>query len=43
MAPELKVKRVLKGMDKHLFDQYKGVVSPFNPSDHLSIAAEIEL
>lgn len=43
LSPELKVKRVLKGMDKHLFDQYKGVVSPFNPSDHLSIAAEIEL
>ncbi|ETB60433.1 hypothetical protein YYC_02717 [Plasmodium yoelii 17X] len=43
LSPELKVKRVLKGVDKDIFDQYKGIVSPFNPSDHLSIAAEIEL
>ncbi|SCM20779.1 conserved Plasmodium protein, unknown function [Plasmodium chabaudi chabaudi] len=43
LSPELKVKRLLKGVDKHLFGQYKGIVTPFNPSDHLSIAAEIEL
>ncbi|SCO66929.1 endonuclease/exonuclease/phosphatase family protein, putative [Plasmodium vivax] len=43
LSPGLKVRRVLKGIDKGIFDKYKGVLSPINPSDHISIAAEVEM
>ncbi|KJP87102.1 hypothetical protein AK88_03270 [Plasmodium fragile] len=43
LSPGLKVRRVLKGIDKENFEKYKGVLSPINPSDHISIAAEVEM
>ncbi|ANQ07730.1 Uncharacterized protein PCOAH_00021360 [Plasmodium coatneyi] len=43
LSPGLKVRRVLKGIDKENFEKYKGTLSPINPSDHISIAAEVEM
>ncbi|KYO03305.1 putative endonuclease/exonuclease/phosphatase family protein [Plasmodium gaboni] len=43
LSTNIKVKKVLKGIDKECFQKYKGALSPINPSDHISIAAEVEL
>ncbi|SBS82937.1 endonuclease/exonuclease/phosphatase family protein, putative [Plasmodium ovale] len=43
ISPDLKIRRILKGIDQNIFDKYKGLLSPINPSDHLSIAAEVEI
>ncbi|SCN12244.1 endonuclease/exonuclease/phosphatase family protein, putative [Plasmodium malariae] len=43
LSPGIKVRRILKGLDQKYFDKYKGLLSPINPSDHLSIAAEVEI
>lgn len=43
LSTNIKVRKVLKGIDKECFQKYKGALSPINPSDHISIAAEVEL
>lgn len=43
LSSDFKVRSILKGVDKQDFEKYKGLVSPIHPSDHLSIAAEVEL
>ncbi|CAA9987863.1 endonuclease/exonuclease/phosphatase family protein, putative [Plasmodium knowlesi strain H] len=43
LSPGLKVRRVLKGISKEKFEKYGGVLSPINPSDHISIATEVEI
>ncbi|GAW80632.1 endonuclease/exonuclease/phosphatase domain containing protein [Plasmodium gonderi] len=43
LSPSLKVKRILKGIEKEIFHKYNGVLSPIHPSDHISIAAEVEM
>ncbi|CRG94267.1 endonuclease/exonuclease/phosphatase family protein, putative [Plasmodium gallinaceum] len=43
LSPDIKVRKILKGIDQNNFAKYKGLVSPIHPSDHLPIAAEIEI
>ncbi|CRG99763.1 endonuclease/exonuclease/phosphatase family protein, putative [Plasmodium relictum] len=43
LSPDIKVRKILKGIDQNDFSKYKGLVSPIHPSDHLPVAAEIEI